>query len=500
MADYIRPTATTTRYSRTSELVIDLTRDYGASAGQEAALLNGLLAMGYDPGIVRSFADADPNRRYLDDAITRALRAGVPRADIEKALRATRLAATGDPQGAIRELGVDPNNLPPDSRAVYDSIANRQPLPFLDRGQTQPAATIASGWSDMGRPVEQQRSGGGGPRPPVETRTPTSPAATTASTPGRATPIGGGGGGGTADTTPALGAGASDEAVRAYVRKHYAQYAWMLDVPDIANVMREAAEKGWATEEVQGAFVATDWYKKTEPATRLWLETKSVDPAAAADKKAKQKTILRNQALTLGINIPAADLDALAEDSLKFDWDDNELRAALGRYYNYDPKNLLGAAQATSNHLRQQARDWLVPIDDATLGKWTEQVIRGEATTDYFDTYLAQQARSLFPQLEEPISRGVAPSQWMAPYVSIAAQTLEMDPEKIDLRDTKWLRAINQVDEKGGRTPMTLYDWENLLKTDESYGWDKTRHGRDHGATLARNIAAQFGFGGGRGL
>lgn len=495
MADYIRPTATTTKYSRTDSLVIDLTRDYGASAGQEAALLNGLLAMGYDPAIVRSFADADPNRRYLDDAITRALRAGVPRADIEKALRATRLAATGDPQGAIRELGVDPNNLPPDSRAVYDQIANRQPLPFLDRGQTQPAATIASGWSDMGRPVEQQRSGGGGPRPPVETRTPDTPAPPGQRAPGTVTQLPGAGTpAAAADTTPALGAGASEEAVRAYVRRHYSQYAWMLDVPDIANVMREAAEKGWASDEVWGAFIASPWYKKTEPDVRTWTEKKSIDPAGAKEAVGKQKTVLRNQALGLGINIPAADLDALAEDSLKFNWDDNELRAALGRYYEYDPKNLLGAAQATSNHLRQQAREWLVPIDDATLGKWTEQVIRGEATTDYFDTYLAQQARSLFPQLEEPISRGVAPSQWMAPYVSIAAQTLEMDPEKIDLRDTKWLRAINQVDEKGGRTPMTLYDWENLLKTDESYGYDKTRAGRDHGAALARSISKRFGF------
>lgn len=302
------------------------------------------------------------------------------------------------------------------------------------------------------------------------------------------------------DGTPALGAGASDEAVRAYVKKHYAQYAWMLDVPDIANVMRLAAEKGWETEEVTGAMVATDWWKKTEPAARQWIEQTLIDPANTRDQIAKQVTTFRNQALSLGINIPDAELNRLAEESLKFAWDENEQRAALGQFYKYDEKNLLGAAQATSNHLKQAARDWMVPLDSTTLATWTEKVIRGEATTDYFDTYLAGQAKSLYPQLEDPISRGINPSQWMAPYRSIAAETLGLNPDEMDLRDPKWMRSINQVDEKGGRKPMTLYDWENLLKTDDQYGWDKTQQGRDHGASLARDIAAQFGFASGGGM
>lgn len=503
MADYIRPTPTNTRYSRSSKEVMELTAPYGGSGGEEGALLNGLLAMGYDPALVRSFADADINRRYLDDAVTRALRAGVPRADIEKALRATRAAATGDPQGALRELGVDPNNLPPESRTAYDAIANRQPLPFLDRGQVAPGQTVTPGgqaWSDMGRPMEQQRSGGSAPYGGVTGRQPFPVEQPAQKTPGTVTQAPAPGGGGiTADTTPALGPGASEEQVRAYVRKHYSQYAWMLDVPDIAGVLRQAAEKGWASDEVWGAFVDTPWYRTTEPLARQWAELKAVDPEAARDRIKNQKTVLRNQALSLGVTIPDADLDRFAEESLQYGWTDNEVRAALGQFYQYDPGNLLGAAQATAAHLKQAARDWLVPIDEATVGKWTEQIIRGEMTTDYFDTYLANQARSLYPQLEDPISRGISVAQWMSPYKTMAAETLGLNPDEIDLRDPKWMRAISQVDDKGARSAMTLYDWSNLLKTDDTYGWDKTQAGRDHGAQLARSIASQFGFGTGGG-
>ena len=396
----------------------------------------------------------------------------------------------------------------PPAGAVWNPYRGDAPpanadLRYGARGTTGPPAPATGPAGSVH--YAQQRGGERGDAGPA--RAPTGPA-------GGVTPRGGApgsgrppgtatqlpGSGGYTDTTPALGAGASDAAVRAYVRKHYAQYAWMLDVPDIASVMRQAAEKGWEAEEITGAVAQTDWWKKTEPAARLWTEQTLIDPANTNDQINNQITVFRNQAKGLGITIPDADLRTLAEDSLKFAWTDNETRAALGRYYNYDPKNLLGAAAATSAALKQAAKDWMVPLDETTLGRWTEQVMRGEATTDFFDTYLADQARSLYPQLEDPISRNIKPTQWMAPYRTLAAETLEIDPQTIDLREEKWMRAINQVDDKGGRSPMTLYDWTNLLKTDEIYGFDKTQKGRDHGAALARNIAAQFGFATGGGL
>lgn len=339
-------------------------------------------------------------------------------------------------------------------------------------------------WGPGTQAAYQKSQGGGGPAAPRGTVTQT--------TPGTAPPP--------TDDTPALGAGASQQAVHDYVRKHYAQYAWLLDVPDVAGMMRTAAEKGWGSEEVQGAFTQTEWWKKTEPSARLWAEQKAIDPANAADQLRRKTTDFRDAAKSAGITISDADLAILAEDSLKFGWDENETRAGMGRFYNYDEKNLLGTAQTTSASLKQAAKDWLVPLDGATLGKWTEQVMRGEADLEFFNTYLQGQAASMFPQLADPISRGITPSQWMAPYRSVAAETLGVNPETINLTDPKWLRAVTQVDEKGGVTPMTLYDWKNLLKTDDTYGFDKTQAGKDHGATLARNIAAQFGYGTGGGL
>lgn len=290
--------------------------------------------------------------------------------------------------------------------------------------------------------------------------------------------------------------------VRDWVARNNPEWLFLLDIPEVANIIKDPStwEEGADDADLRGRLMQTQWWQKTEPAAREWLKLKAQDPASSNDQLAKRKTFLKNQAQQTGITVADADLDRLAEDSLRYAWDDTEIQANLGNYFVYAEDRLTGAAQAARAHIEQAARDWLVPIDDKTVGNWVTQVIKGESTTDYFDTYLAQQAGSLFPQLADPISRGISPTQWMAPYKSIAAQTLELNPEDIDLRDPKWMRAVSQVDDKGGRSAMSLYDWTNLIKTDDSYGFDKTQQGRDHGASLARNIAAQFGFATGGGL
>lgn len=517
MAEYARPGEGNPKVKRTDRQVEDLARDYGGQVGQEGALLNGLLALGYDPAFVRSLADADPNRRYLDDAITRALRAGVMRGDIERALKSTRLAAEGKPEEAIRALGVTRDQLPPDSAAVFDAIAQRQPLPFLDRGQigaTQPEideffggykgptaeyqqATKPLSFGTAAPPVAPPRVAGPGATPPasggVGGGAPagggTRPGTVTATTPGADRPT---------DPFPT-----DPSKVRDWVARNNPEWLFLLDIPEVAAIVKDPNvwQDGASDADLRGRLMQTDWWKRTEPAARQWLQLKTQDPASANDQLAERKRTLKTQAQGLGITIAEAEWDRIAEDSLKFAWTDTETQQNLGNYFTYAEGRMTGAASAADATLRQAARDWMVPIDDKTLGQWVTQVVTGVATTDYFNTYLANQARSLFPQLEDPISRGITPGQYLAPYKSIAAETLGLNPDDIDFREAKWMRAVNQVDDKGGRRPMTLYDWQNMLKTDEQYGWDKTEAGREHGASLARSIATQFGFGGGgRGL
>lgn len=497
MADYIRPTATTTRYTAASSLVVNLTRDYGGSGGQEGALLNGLLAMGYDPAIVRSFADADPNRRFLNDAVTRALRAGVSQADIEKALRATRAAATGDPQGAIRALGVDPNNLPPESRSAFDAIANRQPLPFLDRGQTQPA-----GWSDTGRPMEQQRSGTGGPPKPAAPPPGQAPQQQAAGMPrGTGLPrsnVNAPSASSGIVNLPKLRPNAPPEEIEAYIRKHYGHAAWALSVPELRDiVLGLGSEFGRAgvidipESVVEGRLSGTEWWKTHSGPQRLAIEEKLSDPAqynAKVEGKFAELGVIMGQ---VGFTVPEGRLRQIAASAYDMGWNQAEMRAALAAEFDYNPETGEEDSSRIVADLRAQASDYLVPLSEGTIDQWGRQLIAGTSTAEDFTAYTKNVAKGLFAHYATDIDAGRTVKQIADPFVEMAARDLEMTADQIDLMDPKWRKAL-ELDPETGQ-PMQPSKWQRLLRSDSSYGWDRTQNAKAEASEFARKIAESFG-------
>ena len=78
-------------------------------------------------------------------------------------------------------------------------------------------------------------------------------------------------------------------------------------------------------------------------------------------------------------------------------------------------------------------------------------------------------------------------------FVDLAASVLELSGEAIDLFDPKWQRALSTVDANGARRPMTLYEWRNTMRTDATYGWDRTSGARSEASQFASKIAQTFG-------
>jgi hypothetical protein len=495
MAEYIRPTAVNTKYSRTSQQVIDLAKPYGGTQGQEGALLNGLLAMGYDPAIIRSLADADPNRRFLDDAVTRALRAGIPEDAIRRALESTRAAATGDSQRALEVLNVDPANLPPASRTVYDSIANRQPLPFLDRGQTAPTPTSTGDFRD-------QRSGAPAPAPAPPPARPTQPLEQPK--PGKA---GGALGGTLAGTTtqgqqtpgikalPSLAPNASDAEVEKYIRKWYGYSAWILDVPELRGKMlelgREFAGSDVDEARIEGALTGTEWWKTHESDQRLAIEEKMSDPATYNAKVEGKYRELATLTGTAGFSIPEGRLREIAITAYDAGWDRNEMNSALSAEFDYDPTTGAQDTSALVGDLRQLASDYLVPLSEQTIDQWGKQIIAGTATNEGFTDYAKGVAKQMFGHYAADIDAGRTVKQLADPFVQVAARDLELTADQIDLMDPKWRKAL-ELDPETGQ-PMQLSKWQRTIRSDSSYGWDTTQNARGEAAEFAKKIAEAFG-------
>lgn len=225
---------------------------------------------------------------------------------------------------------------------------------------------------------------------------------------------------------------ASDEDVLSF----YPQFAWALDDPELGALLQQAAREGWDAGRLAGALYKTQWWQTKGKAQRSWIMLAGTDPAEASR---------RLQAVGLT----------------------NDLQAEAGKY--------------------------AIPISDATALQWAQQIVRGDVERDQLTEYFREQAKSLYPGLSAAIDRGVTVEQYYDPFRQIAAQRLGVAPESITLADPKWNKAINAVDAQGNRTAMNLAQWEQTIKTDPVYGYDRSPDAVNNAVALTRSLAELFG-------
>jgi hypothetical protein len=474
--------------NRTSSLINRIVEGAGGGEGDEAILLNGLAILGYDPGLLQGFSDRDPERRFVSDAIVRAFRAGVSQTDIEKALKVGAYLAGRDIERNFEAVA----SLPPDQREAAKRAETQRPFAF--KGEAPSAVSAPSATPAVAAPAAPRVLPGDVRA--VERAAPAKPAAAPAAATAKSTPVA------RETTTTAaatdksviqpLRAGASEAEIQDYFRKNYGYGAWILDVPDLRAVLMQVATNpsGWTPTAVAGALSNTAWWRQNGQAVFDWSQAKANDPVASTQRLSQRMTQIRDSANRLGIELSDDRLRTMGEDSLRFNWDDRQIQSALGHEFHYSPQVNTGLAA----QVRTRARDFLVPMTDEAYQSWGTSLASGDIDAAQYDEYLRNQAKSLFPTIGSFLDTGKTVRDWMDPYVAKAAQTLGISAEDIDLNADKWQRPLFQVDDKGQRTVMPLYDWVRTVKTDPTYGWDRTSNAREEAAAFAHQMLTSFGY------
>lgn len=272
-------------------------------------------------------------------------------------------------------------------------------------------------------------------------------------------------------------------------RRLYAYMGAYLDDPEIGPILRQAATEQWDQARLAGAIYPTNWWKTTAEATRQWDAESKTDPATASAKVAGQVETLRRQAAQLGLQLSDGALQQIATDSLRLGWNDAQITKALGSSAQADPSVI---TSATLDKYRGLAAQYGVPMADEGLKYWVEQgIING--SDDGFQTQIKAYAKSMYPTIAAAIDQGTTVQQYFDPYRQLAAKTLEIAPDSVDLSDPKWQRALMGVQQGGQRAPLSLYQWGQIMKSDPTYGWDKTKGAHDQAVSTALGVAQMFG-------
>lgn len=275
------------------------------------------------------------------------------------------------------------------------------------------------------------------------------------------------------------------------IQRVYGFSAMALDIPEVRAVLNQAAAEDWDEARIKGAITATSWWRRTSDSERVWTALEKQDPATANRKVEQQYQTLKTQSAGKGFQVDDARLRQIAHLSQKFSWSPVQVQMALASEFRYDPA---GEKQAFATNLKRLTKDYVIPLSDQAIESWGQQILAGTATEEDFTGYLSDQAKGMFPGMTAALDRGMSVRQFVDPYVQTAAQVLEIAPDEIDITDTKWLRAVNQIDPTtGDRAVMSLSDWESTLKLDKQYGYNKTKRAKQEAGAIGTRILEMFG-------
>lgn len=122
---------------------------------------------------------------------------------------------------------------------------------------------------------------------------------------------------------------ATDEEIRAEIRRRYGPLAAFLDQPEVGPILMRAIREGRDLAWVQGQLYQTNWWQTTTEATRQWDAQANLDPATAGRRYDQAKVEINKFASRQGITLTPGELHGVTMAYLRYGWSQQELQGAV---------------------------------------------------------------------------------------------------------------------------------------------------------------------------
>ena len=285
------------------------------------------------------------------------------------------------------------------------------------------------------------------------------------------------------------GSGEREAQMTAKVQELFPQFAFLLDPAsgfgsDVADLLRKAVVGGYEPARFQAEYQNTKYYTTTSASVRAW----DAGTTATRDTSvASFKTAIQDNYGDV-INDPAL-LDKVAQDAARLG-----LSGSALKHFVFAQAAITGAANdikqsSEADRIRRLAADYGYKISSSELdavltGKLPEQQLTERAKLNLLGE---------MPNLKPQLDAGLTLSNMFANYQTMAARTLELDPNAVNVADGKFRSALSAPDGKGGFRQLSLSEWEQKLRTDEQYGWQFTKQANQQATDIGLTLARAFG-------
>lgn len=207
--------------------------------------------------------------------------------------------------------------------------------------------------------------------------------------------------------------------------------------------------------------------------------------ASKEQQYAAAEAAIRNQSRQLGLLLEEDGIKALAKTVVDSNWSNDQLMDHLvpQAQATTNPGSIL----ATVDQIRKMAGNQLLTVSDATAREWAARIASNEMTLEAVNGLLATKATEKYGWAASQIGQGVSVRDMLLPTRDLIARELELNPEEVDLMDSKWLGMVQTADPKDG-TIRAATDSEVVIRARKDPTWKNTRSA----AVTASNTAMRL--------
>ena len=268
--------------------------------------------------------------------------------------------------------------------------------------------------------------------------------------------------------------------------------AFMQSDPALNALFNQAVKENWTSAQFQAKLKASPWYQKNAESVRQYTLLKTTDPATFNARKQALLTQISQRAASLGAPIPWATLSQIADNALKFNYNDAQINQTLGSYVKAVNGVYNGQAATDSDTIRQTAWRNGVNLSESTVQSWMQQIAEGKSTIGFYQNYVRNMAKTVAPSYATQLDAGMDLFDIANPYIQAKAKILEKNPADIDLFDPDVRGALSSTGGDGKPSSMSLWQFEQSMR--QKPEWLNTANANDSIAGIAHKVLADFGF------
>ena len=267
-------------------------------------------------------------------------------------------------------------------------------------------------------------------------------------------------------------------------REMFPSESWMLDLDrtkyaDVFTLFQKSIdEEVYKTAEGQARFKAQ-------------LEgTSFVKELASTDMVRQVKSLV-------GDIFDSTPMNSFLTKAMNMGWRDTTLKQEVykeafrkdnaGMYVN---PTAINRAKASNDYLSiaKIGKSYFSTVADETI----QNVLTGGVMQQDVERQQRELAKTKYGHLSNLIEQGFTLESIADSYKTQAAKILERDPNSIDMSQGAYSTAFD-FGEEGKKRMMSTNEWEMKLRSDATFGWDKTQNARDEARALASSISQAFG-------